>query len=154
MEARREEQSGQRGIGEGPSQTSEAPALAHAHFFSTVTGVTLEHAHPMNLFTYPVNGNSRDGHVHNFQGYTLVADGHFHRFVGMTGPAVGLPNGEHYHRIISKVDDEPFLFQGNFYVTVLSIPRHVHSFNGVTSRGIGYDIDPVSLEPRSGRKLE
>ncbi|MEK8130142.1 YmaF family protein [Paenibacillus filicis] len=117
------------------------PAMAHAHYMQTVTDVTLNHSHMMELYTYAVNGNSTDGHVHTFQGHTLMADGHFHRFLGTTGPAVGLPNGEHYHRIVSQVEDEPFSFLGNLYKTVLTVPRHVHRYRGVTGRGIGYEPD-------------
>ncbi|SDC89121.1 YmaF family protein [Paenibacillus sp. UNCCL117] len=134
-----------RGIVQPVVQTTEAPAFAHAHYFQTITDVTLDHAHRMELFTYPVNGNSTDGHVHTFQGHTLMADGHFHRYVGTTGPAVGLPNGEHYHRIVSRVDDEPFITQGNFYTTILTIPRHTHTYSGVTGRGIGSAVDPESV---------
>jgi hypothetical protein len=115
--------------------------LSHAHYMQTITDEALKHVHMMGLYTYAVNGTSTDKHVHTYQGHTLMADGHFHRFLGTTGPAIGLPNGEHYHRVISKTDDEPFIFRGNQYSTVLAIPRHVHTFSGVTGRGIGYAPD-------------
>jgi hypothetical protein len=116
---------------------------AHAHYFRNMTGVTLQHAHLMDLFTYPVNGNGYDGHIHKFQGitkYALEGDRrHFHRFVSQTGPSIALPDGSHYHIINTQVDNEPFVHMGNYYRTIFTIERHVHQIYGPTSAPIGYE---------------
>lgn len=113
-------------------------APPHAHHFRTVTFVTLRHAHELELFTYPSNGNRMDNHYHSFAGATSTQAKHFHRVEGNTGPAVALPNGGHYHLIHSEVNDEPFEFMEGYYTTVLSIPRHTHLYIGATSEGLGY----------------
>ncbi|PYI55000.1 YmaF family protein [Paenibacillus flagellatus] len=112
---------------------------AHAHYLQAVTSRELGHSHIVQLFTYPVNGSARDGHVHDFQGHTFLDRDHFHRFYGKTGPALPLPDGSHYHDIRIEVDDEPFQFQGGSYKTVLTIPRHVHTFGGATGKPLGSD---------------
>lgn len=114
---------------------------SHAHYFRGITGYTLQHAHQLEFFTYPVNGNGYDGHVHDFQGFTqdsLKGDRrHFHRFLTRTGPAIALPDGSHYHQVETTVDDEPFIHRGNYYRTVFAIQRHVHVIRGPTSTPIG-----------------
>ncbi len=94
--------------------------------------------HELQLFTYPVNGSEGDGHVHTFQGHTLIDGRHFHRLQGTTGPALGLPNGDHYHLINSETINEPFAFRGGYYTTLLAVKRHTHTFHGATSTGLGY----------------
>lgn len=115
----------------------------HAHYASIPSSVSLGHRHLVDFFTYPVNGTATDGHIHDYQGTTRVAkyEGqiHFHRLYGITGPAIALPDGSHYHAIDEKTNDEPFEFLGNNYKTVLTIPRHTHAYRGYTSVGIGYE---------------
>lgn len=110
-----------------------------------MSSVALEHDHWIDLFTYPVNGTADDGHTHDYQGTSkaAAADGqlHFHRFYGVTGPAIPLPDGRHIHRIKQEMFDEPFQFEGGSYRTVLTIPRHIHSYAGSTGTGIGYEPD-------------
>ncbi|TNJ68129.1 hypothetical protein FE784_00230 [Paenibacillus hemerocallicola] len=116
---------------------------SHAHYARVVSSMQLGHLHKIDFFTYPVNGSGSDGHFHDYQGVTRVAsyDGqvHFHRFYGITGPAIALPDGSHYHRFSGNVDDEPFSFEGGSYKTVLTIPRHMHFYSGVTGSGLGYE---------------
>jgi hypothetical protein len=119
--------------------------LTHVHLFKGWTTVTLEHAHPLQLFTYPVSGSGSDQHVHWFQGitrYSLEGDKmHFHRYLSRTGPAIALPGGLHYHELNTVVKDEPFTHQGNYYKTVLTMERHTHTIIGPTSL-------PIEPEPR------
>lgn len=112
---------------------------SHAHMFQAYSSDNLGHRHIVAFFTYPVNGNAWDGHVHDYQGHTSTDAGHFHRLIGVTGPAIPLPDGSHYHKVAGSVDDEPFLFEGGSYKTVLSIPRHTHAFHWYTGTGLGYD---------------
>lgn len=116
---------------------------SHAHYARVRSSYQQGHWHTVDFFTYPVNGSGSDGHHHDFQGVTRMAayDGqiHFHRFYGITGPAIALPDGSHYHQINGEVNDEPFLFEGGSYKTVLSIPRHTHLYSGATSSGLGYE---------------
>jgi hypothetical protein len=114
---------------------------AHAHYFCGTTGEALQHAHVMEFFTYPVNGNGYDSHIHQFQGttyYTLSGSArHLHRFIGYTGPAILRPDGSHYHEIHWEVNDEPFIHLGNYYRTVFAIERHKHRIEGQTGSPIG-----------------
>ncbi|WP_274363490.1 YmaF family protein [Paenibacillus thermotolerans] len=115
------------------------PAPAHAHGFAALTSETMGHAHFLVLNTYPTNGSGTDGHVHRYQGITRTDAGHFHRFFGSTRPAIPLPDGSHVHEISAEVDDEPFIFLGNYYETVQEIPRHTHAFFGRTGTPIGQE---------------
>lgn len=112
---------------------------AHAHYFYGHLMVTSGHFHLVEFFAYPVNGSSSDDHFHTFQGHTYLTSGHFHRILGRTGPPIELPDGSHIHPIDQETDDEPFDFQGNSYITITSIPRHVHRYKGNTGKGIGYE---------------
>lgn len=114
----------------------------HAHYFYANSSVELQHFHFVELFTYPTNGTSTDGHTHRFQGITKRMEGHFHRFFGETGPAILLPNHQHIHAVSSQVDDEPFEFFEGYYETVLGIRRHTHAFSGITGTPLG--IEPVN----------
>jgi len=121
------------------SATSASIGPSHAHYFQSVTNVTMNHSHSLKVFTYPVNGNGIDGHFHRYQGITDMQDGHFHWFTGHTGPAILLPDGSHVHAIFGETDDEPFIHLGNNYETILTIPRHTHRFSGRTGPGLGYE---------------
>lgn len=114
---------------------------SHVHYFRGSTGETLQHTHFIEFFTYPVNGNGYDGHIHQFQGITeLSLQGkvrHLHRFLTQTGPAISLPDGSHYHELHTEVDDEPFEHYGNYYRTVFAIQRHKHIIYGATGTPIG-----------------
>ncbi|WP_371861032.1 YmaF family protein [Paenibacillus macerans] len=112
---------------------------AHAHAFYGSTSINLGHRHNVRFFTYPVNGGPSDCHFHRFQGITYTRDQHFHRFNGYTGPPVYLPDGSHFHWVDDVVDDEPFEFRGQYYITVTGIPRHRHSFQGRTGPPLGYE---------------
>jgi hypothetical protein len=119
-------------------QHAERPVKPpHAHYYGDETSVTQGHRHVVELFTYPVNGDGTDGHVHRYQGTTRMSANHFHRFDGYTGPAIALPNGSHYHMISDEVDSEPFQHRGRYFKTVVEIPRHVHSFSGPTGGPLG-----------------
>lgn len=119
------------------------PGPAHAHYARVEASIELGHRHTVDFFTYPVNGTGADGHVHDYQGVTRVAayDGqvHFHRLLGITGPAIALADGSHYHLIGGEVNDEPFRFEGGSYRTVLTIPRHTHDYAGATGPGLGQE---------------
>ncbi|GAA3404701.1 YmaF family protein [Paenibacillus hodogayensis] len=119
------------------------PRPAHAHYAAARSSTELGHWHWIYFFTYPVNGSAADGHVHDYQGTSRVADykgvSHFHRFNGTTGPAIALADGTHYHLFSAELNDEPFQLEGGSYLTVLSIPRHTHSFSGPTGPGLGYE---------------
>lgn len=114
---------------------------SHAHYARAASSVALDHWHWVDFFTYPINGDATDGHVHDYQGTSRVADyrgiPHFHRLLGVTGPAIALPDGSHYHRISDNLNDEPFQLEGGSYLTVQTIPRHVHAYSGTTSAPLG-----------------
>ncbi|MFM9281237.1 YmaF family protein [Paenibacillus jiagnxiensis] len=112
---------------------------AHAHEFHGLTSLNLGHQHSIRFFTYPVNGNSGDLHFHRYRGITFYRDQHFHRFDGYTSPPIALPDGSHVHMIDGVVDDEPFEFKGQYYKTLLNIPRHRHGFHGQTGPPLGYE---------------
>ncbi|MGF7029638.1 hypothetical protein J2T17_000543 [Paenibacillus mucilaginosus] len=120
------------------NRSVEPEGPAHAHEFRIRTAPALGHTHHMLLYTYAVNGTGEDGHIHKFQGHTLMADGsHFHRVTGQTGPAIPLPGGKHYHEASGELDDEPFQPKGGYYTTMLSVPRHVHGYAGRSGPPIG-----------------
>ncbi|MEF3301669.1 YmaF family protein [Paenibacillus sp. GYB003] len=124
-------------------QACQIRGPSHAHYAAYRTSSVAGHSHIVDFFTYPVNGTATDGHTHDYQGVSRVANygtqSHFHRIVGETGPAVPLPDGSHYHLVEGSLNDEPFQFEGGSYKTVLTIPRHPHSFSGPTGTGIGYE---------------
>lgn len=121
------------------AKQARSPAPAHAHGFTAITSENMGHAHFLALYTYPANGSGTDGHAHRYQGTTKLNGGHFHRFLGMTGPAIPMPDGTHVHEINAEVDEEPFIFLGGYYETVLEIPRHTHQFTGRTGTPIGQE---------------
>lgn len=90
----------------------------HVHQISGITSSVLAHNHHFIGTTEP--SPSGINHTHRFFVYTLVADGHIHQIRGVTGPAIHLPNGSHYHE-----------FQGETIVG--GTLQHTHSYGGWTS---------------------
>lgn len=120
-----------------PSASLSEP---HVHWVETRTGIALDHDHELDLFTFPAAGTNRDGHVHRFHGVTRLCrrcDRHVHLVSGFTGPAIPLPDGSHYHEIKAKTGSAPILPYAGVYQLMDSIPSHVHSFTGRTSRETG-----------------
>lgn len=91
---------------------------SHIHQISGRTSSDLAHYHIFVGTTDPSPNGIQ--HTHHYFMYTSVDDGHIHEIRGFTGPAIYLPNGEHYHE-----------FQG--VTTVNGLTPHSHSYRGVTS---------------------
>lgn len=91
---------------------------AHVHQISGVTSSALSHQH--HFFGTIEAAPSGMQHTHRYFMYTTVSDGHVHEMIGMTGPAIYLPNGSHYHE-----------FQGE--TRVAGLTPHSHMYRGVTS---------------------
>ncbi len=83
----------------------------------------------------------RQRHTHEFLGSTLIAeaeeDPHNHRFAGVTGEAIYVCGGEHFHRLKTRTD----FYEDHFHYIVdrtgpavyLDDGRHVHYVEGYTS---------------------
>jgi hypothetical protein len=118
-------------------------SYSHAHYFGVRTSIHLGHSHFLDFFSFPANGTSTDGHSHDYTGITKYSEKpirHFHRYQGVTGAAIPLPDGSHYHEVLDEVNNEPFQLQpfgGGMYKTILEIKRHTHSFSGLTGTEIG-----------------
>lgn len=76
---------------------------------------------------FPVNGDGTDRHVHTFAGITSLADGHHHHVEGVTGPAIPLEDGRHYHLIYGRTFFEPLIHKGNLHI-IRSIIQDMHTF--------------------------
>lgn len=121
----------------------------HAHHISAQTTENKGHRHTIQIFSFPQTGGSYDGHRHQYQGVTSFYKSHRHRFYGLTGPAIPLPDGTHYHTVSGTVYrnyENPFVvhYQGQAYVEgVLYSPYqrevHNHKYAGATGEPIGYE---------------
>lgn len=81
-------------------------------------------------------------HVHEYSDQTEATDAHQHNMRGVTGPAIPMPNGSHYHcmRGITSWDDDhyhcycvntgPAVAAGN--------GLHVHVYQGQTTFNRGH----------------
>src|SRR5690606_32647929 len=67
----------------------------HIHHFSGRTSFDVGHDHGYAGRTEPAPSGVQ--HTHQFFTYTTMYDGHHHEIRGVTGPAIPLPNGGHYH---------------------------------------------------------
>ncbi len=87
------------------------------------------------------NCSKKMTHTHEYLGSTKIAekkeDPHNHRFAGVTGEAIPLPNGNHFHELENKTD----FYEDHFHLmcnkTGPAIPvgndRHVHFVKGATT---------------------
>ncbi len=93
-----------------------------------------------NNNNYNNNNCKKQSHTHEYLGSVKIAekeDPHNHRFAGVTGEAIPLPNGSHYHEFENKTD----FYEDHFHLmctkTGPAIPvgndRHVHCVKGTTS---------------------
>lgn len=94
-------------------------SAAHVHQISGVTSSVLAHQH--HYFGTLEAAPTDIQHIHRYFMYTTVSDGHVHEIRGVTGPAIYLPGGGHYHE-----------FQGETLVAGLT--PHTHLYKGITSR--------------------
>jgi hypothetical protein len=90
----------------------------HYHFLSGITSYNDGHSHKYEGQS-DVSPNTV-GHIHYYSFYTSYENRHTHLIYGDTGPAVYLPNGEHYH-----------LFEGQ--TTIDGLNPHSHRYYGRTS---------------------
>ncbi|WP_273131178.1 YmaF family protein [Bacillus weihaiensis] len=115
----------------------------HSHRFFARTTLVKGHYHYIEGFTKTVNGNGLDRHVHAFQGITSNQGKHYHRFYSVTGPAIPLEDGGHYHEISDRIYynyDEPLeLLYGGVLYAANERPKHDHQFKGITYEAVGYD---------------
>jgi|GEM_PF-6296260 len=81
-------------------------------------------------------------HVHEYSDNTELADNHIHTMRGVTGPAISMPNGSHYHcmrGITSWWVDHYHCYCDN---TGPAIPAanglHVHVYTGQTTLNRGH----------------
>lgn len=113
---------------------------SHSHYLGAQTLLSIGHSHSFQTFVLPVNGSSTDGHVHTFAVVTSMADGHHHHIEGITGPAIPMPDGSHYHEVLGETKNRPFIHKGGYHIPV-SYPIHYHVYKGRTGVGIGYEPD-------------
>lgn len=88
-------------------------------------------------------------HTHEYEGSVKIAekpnDPHNHRFAGVTGQAIPIHNGRHFH----KLEDNTDFYVDHFHIvadkTGPSIPvgngRHVHFVEGQTTVNDGHQHD-------------
>ncbi|WP_141603913.1 YmaF family protein [Terrilactibacillus laevilacticus] len=74
------------------------------------------HSHQLFITSW----DGRPVHVHQISGITSFDAGHNHRISGVTGPAIPIPNGGHYHE-----------FRG--VTSVNGVHPHTHRYSGRTS---------------------
>ncbi|WP_338450288.1 YmaF family protein [Niallia oryzisoli] len=91
----------------------------HAHEMRGATTFDMGHNHSFAGRTEPAPTGVQ--HTHQYFIFTAIADGHIHQIRGMTGPAIPLSGGGHYHE-----------FSG--VTTVDGVAPHSHRYSGRTSR--------------------
>jgi YmaF family len=89
----------------------------HVHNFSGTTSYEVGHQHRYASTTEPAP--SGVPHSHRYVTITSFDDGHTHTIHGITGPAIPLPSGGHYH-----------FFEGS--TTVNGRTPHSHTYRGRT----------------------
>jgi hypothetical protein len=94
------------------------PVSTHVHEFKGVTSYDVGHNHRYAGTTE--QAPSGVPHTHRYFTFTSFDDGHRHEIRGVTGPAIPLPGGGHYHE-----------FSG--VTTVGGATPHRHSYKGRTS---------------------
>jgi len=93
-------------------------SLPMSHGFRGVTSFEAGHNHMYAGTTVPAPSEVQ--HTHQYFTFTSVDDQHQHEIRGVTGPAISLPNGGHYHE-----------FSG--VTTVNGMNPHRHNYSGNTS---------------------
>ncbi len=85
-------------------------------------------------------------HTHEYLGSVRIAereeDPHNHRFAGVTGQAIHLRHGDHYH----KLEDNTDFYEDHFHIIAdrtgpaicVGEDRHVHFVYGKTTRNDGH----------------
>lgn len=100
-------------------------------------------------------------HVHEYSDITEIADGHLHAMRGVTGPAIPLPNGSHYHcmrGITSWMDQHYHCYCVNTGPAIAcSNGLHAHVYTGQTTFNSGHlhdfnrtTLSVPSMEPMTG----
>ncbi|MEW9699173.1 YmaF family protein [Paenibacillus sp. SI8] len=118
---------------------------AHIHFLSTMTSEQLSHHHLIRLYTFSVNGDANDGHVHQYQGITGIRYGHYHNYYGTTGPAIPLPDGSHIHFLEGTVELNAYNTSRGDALSQsaekegLIRKLHLHTYSGYSTVGFGYE---------------
>ncbi|GFZ95463.1 hypothetical protein GCM10008018_47360 [Paenibacillus marchantiophytorum] len=115
------------------------------HFFESKTSDELDHHHLIRVYTFSVNGTAYDCHVHQYQGITGIRYGHYHNFYGITGPAIALQDGTHFHLLDGIVELNAFNTSRSGAL-VLSAKNdglirelHQHNYSGYSSIGMSYE---------------
>lgn len=96
--------------------------------------------HNRNNYNNSNNNCKKQSHTHEYLGSVKIADKedpHNHRFAGVTGEAIPMPGGNHYHELENRTD----YYEDHFHMmcnkTGPGIPvgndRHVHCVKGATS---------------------
>jgi hypothetical protein len=81
-------------------------------------------------------------HVHEYSDNAEIAEGHQHTMRGVTGPAVPLPDGSHYHLMRGLTSYQELHYHCFCVKTSPAIPvangLHVHMYRGETTLDHGH----------------